>query len=78
MAEAAGELGALRQRYRQDKTTLFTQLGEQGSSTRGVRRTLQQLARLTDDTLRQLWTNAGFGAGFSLLAVGARLWTRRA
>ncbi len=70
MAEAAGELGALRQRYRQDKTTLFTQLGEQGSSTRGVRRTLQQLARLTDDTLRQLWTNAGFGAGFSLLAVG--------
>lgn len=70
MAEAAGDLGALRQRYRQDKTTLFTQLGEQGSSTRGVRRTLQQLARLTDDTLRQLWTNAGFGAGFSLLAVG--------
>jgi [protein-PII] uridylyltransferase len=70
MGEAAGDLGALRQRYRQDKATLFTQLGEQGSSTRGVRRTLQQLGRLTDDTLRQLWGRAGFGAGFSLLAVG--------
>ena len=45
MVEAAGDLGALRQRYRQDKTTLFTQLGEQGSSTRGVRRTRSSSSR---------------------------------
>lgn len=65
-----GDLGALRQRYRDDKAALFTRLGEQGSSTRGVRRTLRQLSRLTDDTLRELWRRAGFGAEFSLLAVG--------
>ena len=70
MGEAAGDIGALRQRYKQEKTALFARLGEQGSSTRGVRRTLQQLARLTDDTLRQLWTRAGFGTGFALVAVG--------
>ena len=65
-----GDLGALRQRYRDDKAALFTRLGEQGSSTRGVRRTLRQLSRLTDDTLRELWRRAGFSAEFSLLAVG--------
>ena len=65
-----GDLGALRQRYREDKAALFTRLGEQGASTRGVRRTLRQLSRLTDDTLRELWRRAGFGAEFSLLAVG--------
>jgi [protein-PII] uridylyltransferase len=70
MGETPGDIGALRQRYKQDKTALFAQLGEQGASTRGVRRTLHQLARLTDDTLRQLWTRAGFGAGFALVAVG--------
>ncbi|MBL8388682.1 MAG: [protein-PII] uridylyltransferase, partial [Hydrogenophaga sp.] len=70
MVDAVVDIGALRQRYRQDKSALFAQLGEQGASTRGVRRTLQQLAGLTDDTLRQLWANAGFGPEFSLLAVG--------
>ena len=70
MGETPGDIGALRQRYKQDKTALFAQLGEQGASTRGVRRTLHQLARLTDDTLRQLWTHAGFGGGFALVAVG--------
>ena len=45
-------------------------LGLQGSSTRGVRQALQQLARLTDLTLRKLWEAAGFGPGFALIAVG--------
>ena len=70
MGETPGDIGALRQRYRQDKTALFADLGEQGASTRGVRRTLHQLARLTDDTLCQLWALAGFGPGFALVAAG--------
>ncbi len=66
----AGDIGALRQRYRDDKTALFALLRDQGASTRGVRQALQQLSRLTDQTLRELWGRAGFGAGFSLIAVG--------
>jgi [protein-PII] uridylyltransferase len=69
--EAAGpDLGTLRQQYRSDKAALLDQLGVQGSSTRGVRKALQQLSRLTDQTLRELWSMAGFGPGFSLIAVG--------
>jgi [protein-PII] uridylyltransferase len=66
----AGDIGALRQRYRDDKTALFALLRDQGASTRGVRQALQQLSRLTDQTLRELWSHAGFGTGFSLIAVG--------
>jgi [protein-PII] uridylyltransferase len=66
----AGDIGALRQRYRDDKTALFALLRDQGASTRGVRQALQQLSRLTDQTLRELWSRAGFGTGFSLIAVG--------
>ncbi|MGQ3115720.1 MAG: [protein-PII] uridylyltransferase [Hydrogenophaga sp.] len=67
---AAPDLGTLRQQYRTDKAALLDQLGVQGSSTRGVRKALQQLSRLTDQTLRELWSLAGFGPGFSLIAVG--------
>ncbi|MBT9466468.1 [protein-PII] uridylyltransferase [Hydrogenophaga sp.] len=66
----AGDIGALRLRYRGDKTALFALLRDQGASTRGVRQALQQLSRLTDQTLRELWGRAGFGTGFSLIAVG--------
>ncbi len=66
----AGDVGVLRQRYRNDKTALFALLRDQGASTRGVRQALQQLSRLTDKTLRELWGRAGFGTGFSLIAVG--------
>eukprot|EP01136_Pigoraptor_vietnamica_P006012 Opistho-1_new@38429 len=31
---------------------------------------MQQLSKLTDQTLRELWSIAGFGPGFSLIAVG--------
>ncbi len=65
-----GDVGALRQRYRDDKTALFALLRDQGASTRGVRQALQQLSRLTDQTLRELWSRAGFGSGFALIAVG--------
>ena len=70
MVDAVSDIGALRQRYKQDKTALLEHLSQQGASMRGVRQALQQLARLTDDTLRQLWTIAGFGSGFALIAVG--------
>ena len=70
MADATGEIGALRQQYRSDKAALLARLGLQGSSTRGVRQALQQLARQTDHTLRRLWARAGFGAGFALIASG--------
>jgi len=66
----AGDIGALRQRYRDDKTALFALLRDQGASTRGVRQALQQLSRLTDQTLRELWGRAGFSGGSSLIAVG--------
>ncbi|MDP1686645.1 [protein-PII] uridylyltransferase [Hydrogenophaga sp.] len=66
----AGDIGALRQRYRDDKTALFSLLRDQGASTRGVRQALQQLSRLTDQTLREVWSLSGFGTGFSLIAVG--------
>ena len=65
-----GDLSELRLQYRRDKAALLAQLGVQGSSTRGVRSALQKLSRLTDQTLRELWARAGFGPGFSLIAVG--------
>lgn len=67
---AVHDLGTLRLQYRNDKAALMAQLGVQGSSTRGVRKALQQLSKLTDQTLRELWSIAGFGPGFSLIAVG--------
>jgi [protein-PII] uridylyltransferase len=65
-----GDLNELRLQYRSDKAALLARLGVQGSSTRGVRSALHKLARLTDQTLRALWSRSGFGPGFALLAVG--------
>ncbi|MEY4978696.1 MAG: Bifunctional uridylyltransferase/uridylyl-removing enzyme [Pseudomonadota bacterium] len=65
-----GDTSALRRQFRDHKASLLAQLGTQGASTRGLRTGLQQLTRLTDRTLQQLWQQAGFGAGFCLLAVG--------
>ncbi len=65
-----GDLGTLRLEYRSNKAALLSRLGVQGSSTRGVRKALQDLSRLTDQTLRELWALADFGPGFSLVAVG--------
>jgi [protein-PII] uridylyltransferase len=60
----------LRQRYRDDKAALMAELGIESASARGVRRALRLLARLTDQTLRTLWTLAGFKTTYALLAVG--------
>ena len=61
---------SLRQRYQADKAAVLAPLTLSAASVRGVRSTLQRLARLTDDTLRTLWTQADFGPDAALVAVG--------
>jgi [protein-PII] uridylyltransferase len=61
---------SLREQYRSGKAALLQGLPREGSSTRGVRTTLQRLARHADDMLRQLWRAAGLGPEFALVAVG--------
>ena len=63
-------VGALRQRFRDDKAALMQRLAEQGSSTRGIRKALTGLSRLTDQVLRELWQRAGFKPTYALIAVG--------
>jgi len=70
MALAHPELQAQwRERYRRGKAELLAE-ARTGASPRGVRKLLQKLALHTDQTLRQLWQQAGFEAGCSLVAVG--------
>ena len=70
MALAYPELQAQwRERYRRGKAELLAEAGT-GASPRGVRKLLQKLALHTDQTLRQLWQQAGFETGCSLIAVG--------
>jgi [protein-PII] uridylyltransferase len=64
------DLQALRERYRTQKSGLLQAISATGPSTRGIRSTLTKLSRLADDTLRQLWAQAGFSAPFALVAVG--------
>ena len=64
------DIATLRQRYRDDKAALMAELSVESASARGMRRALRQLARLTDQTLRTLWTLAGFKTTYALLAVG--------
>jgi [protein-PII] uridylyltransferase len=66
----AGTIPELRKQYREQKAALMTQLGQEGTSIRGMRRTLSKLALVTDQTLRLLWRRAGFKPNYSLLAVG--------
>jgi len=61
---------ALRDAYRARKSVLLETVASSGASTRGVRKALQQLAALADETLRTLWDSAGLGNGQALVAVG--------
>ena len=61
---------SLRETYRQKQADILRPVGDSGPSTRGIHAALKSLARLADETLEQLWRQAGFGAGFSLVAVG--------
>jgi [protein-PII] uridylyltransferase len=64
------DLAKVRERYRAGKNALFESLEASGSSTRGVRKVLQKLARHTDATLQLLWEIAGFPLGACLVAAG--------
>ena len=67
---ATADLSALRTQSQQRKSALLQVLRTPGAGTRQLRAVLQQLARLADDTLRQLWALAGIPPTCALLAVG--------
>jgi [protein-PII] uridylyltransferase len=64
------ELQALRTDYRARKAQLLDQVASPQATGRQVRKVLQHMADLTDEVLRNLWTCAGMGEPFALLAVG--------
>jgi [protein-PII] uridylyltransferase len=63
-------LNALRSRYRENKSDLLQEIGQNGVSTRGIHSQLKALSRLTDQVLKNLWALADLPAAFSLVAVG--------
>lgn len=63
-------MNALANVYRKDKAAMLQDAANRPATLRGVRGLLQRLSHLTDDTLRQLWQNAGFEEGLCLVAVG--------
>ena len=64
------ELAPLREAYKRDKAAVLQNLAASGASTRGLQKTLHQLAGLADALLIQLWQSAGFSADVCLVAVG--------
>ena len=64
------DLSALRDKYRQEKQTLWSHIAESTANGRGLKPTLGRLAKLADKLLVQLWRNAGFEQGEALIAVG--------
>ena len=70
MNTVSADISVLRTDYKARKAALFERLRLGGASVRGVRRGLQQLARLTDETLCELWARAGFDDRAALVAVG--------
>jgi [protein-PII] uridylyltransferase len=64
------ELATLRESYRARKAALMASLLATGSTTRAVGGLLRRLARHADAALTLLWKQAGFPAGFALVAVG--------
>jgi len=64
------DLSALRDKYRQEKQTLWSHIAKSTANGRGLKPTLGRLAKLADKLLAQLWRNAGFDQGEALIAVG--------
>ena len=64
------DLSALRDKYRQEKQTLWSHIDKSTANGRGLKPTLGRLAKLADKLLVQLWRNAGFEDGEALIAVG--------
>ena len=66
----SSDIAGLRADYRLKKAALLERLRSGGPSSRGIRRLLQKLAVLADDTLRQLWSRAALPANMALVGVG--------
>ena len=64
------DLSELRDKYRQEKQTLWSHIDKSTANGRGLKPTLGRLAKLADKLLVQLWRNAGFEQGEALIAVG--------
>ena len=70
MTYPSAPLPVLRTQLREKKALLLRDIGQPDTTARSVRKTMQALADLTDDVLRQLWSRAGLGDPLALLAVG--------
>jgi [protein-PII] uridylyltransferase len=64
------DLSVFRDKYRQEKQALWTHIASSAANGRGLKRSLMRLAHLADKLLIQLWNQAGFAHGESLIAVG--------
>ena len=64
------DLTVFKEQYRQDKQALWTHIANSSANGRGLKRSLLRLATLADKLLIQLWNQAGFDHGESLIAVG--------
>jgi [protein-PII] uridylyltransferase len=64
------DLSVFREPYRQEKQALWANIANSAASGRGLKRSLMRLATLADKLLIQLWNQAGFDKGESLIAVG--------
>ncbi len=56
--------------FRSKKDAILADVAAMGASTRSIKRQLQQLCLATDEVLRALWSEAGFPADCTLVAVG--------
>ena len=64
------DLSAFRDTYRQEKQALWANIANSAANGLGLKRSLMRLATLADKLLIQLWNQAGFDNGESLIAVG--------
>ena len=64
------EVSVLRDKYRQEKQALWSNISNIAANGRGLKPTLVRLAKLADKLLIQLWNQAGFEQGEALIAVG--------
>jgi [protein-PII] uridylyltransferase len=69
-AAPASRCAALREQLKAQKQAINAALLTHGNPTRQVGAILRRLARHVDGALRTLWRDAGFPAGFALVAVG--------
>jgi [protein-PII] uridylyltransferase len=70
LAEAPGDLVALRARFRDGKAQLLAGFGATRATTTAASSLVRALARHVDATLADLWRSAGLPAAAALVAVG--------